>query len=273
MIKGMTGFGCAPLFSGKIRGVVEIKSVNHRFLDINYFLPIGFASIENKIREIVQKQIERGRVTISLKITSKPLEIVNFNKDAVSKYFKYSQILKKEFGFKDELALSDVIKLPGVVEAKETIINGELVWPALEKSLNSSLKDLNQMRKREGQSLAVDIADKLKKMLQQIKKIEERSNFILKEKKTKLKNEEFSAFQKSIDVNEENSRLTHYIEEFKVLLKSDIPVGKKLDFVAQEMHRETNTIGSKLQDKIVSNAVITLKSKVEKLREQSQNIE
>jgi len=129
------------------------------------------------------------------------------------------------------------------------------------------------MRKREGRSLCADVTDKLRRMLLEIKKIQRRAQEILKEKKGKLTNEEFSSFQKSNDVNEELSRLIHYIEEFKLLLKTDIAVGKKLDFIAQEMQRETNTVGSKLQDKIVSSAVIALKSKIEKIREQSQNIE
>ena len=107
----------------------------------------------------------------------------------------------------------------------------------------------------------------------QVKTIKLRAHIILKEKKTQLTIEEFNSFQKSSDINEELTRLSHYIEELRLLLKSNVSIGKKIDFVAQEMQRETNTIGSKLQDKIVSNAVIALKSKIEKIREQSQNIE
>lgn len=273
MIRGMTGFGCSQISAGKIKGVIEVKSLNHRYLDISFYLPIGFGSIENKIRQILQKNMARGRVTVSLKITNKPIEILDFNKDAVQKYLKYANILKKEFGFNDNLSLSDLIKLPGVVEAKEGVLSGELLWPAIERSLKLSLNELNTMRKREGRSLTIDVSDKLKQMLEQVKKIQARSIVILKEKKSHLNNDEFSSFQKGADVNEEISRLIHYIDEFKLLLKTDVSVGKNLDFVAQEMQRETNTIGSKLQDKFVTNAVIALKSKIEKIREQSQNIE
>lgn len=273
MIKGMTGFGCWQWSVEKIKGISEVKSLNHRYLDISFFLPMGFSSVESKIREIIQRYIERGKVTVSVKITYKPQDTPDFNKDAIKKYLKHAQALKKEFGFVERLTLADLLKLPGVVESKETQLSPEFLWPAIEKSIVRSLNELNGMRKREGRSLCADVADKLRRMLLEIKKIQARAQEILKEKKGKLTNEEFSSFQKSNDVNEELSRLTHYIAEFKLLLKTDISVGKKLDFIAQEMQRETNTVGSKLQDKIVSNAVIALKSKIEKIREQSQNIE
>ena len=129
------------------------------------------------------------------------------------------------------------------------------------------------MRRSEGRSLAADVANQLKRMTLQTKKIQKKAKFILNEKKKKLTNEEFRSLQRSSDVNEEVTRLLHYIDEIKPLLKGKISVGKKIDFIAQEMQRETNTIGSKLQDKVVSNAVIALKSKIEKIREQAQNIE
>ena len=129
------------------------------------------------------------------------------------------------------------------------------------------------MRQSEGKSLAADVSSQLKRMSMQIKKIRAKVRSILSEKKKKLTAEEFRAFQKSSDVNEEIIRLGHYIDEIFPLIRSKVPVGKKIDFIAQEMQRETNTIGAKLQDKVISSAVISLKSKIEKIREQSQNIE
>ena len=143
----------------------------------------------------------------------------------------------------------------------------------LERGLLKSLQGLVNMRKREGRALVKDVSEKLGLMMAQSKNIRRRQASIVKEQQKKMGREEFQSFQKSSDINEELSRLTHYIDELKLLLKSSVPVGKKIDFVAQEMQRETNTIGSKVQDKIVSNAVIALKSKIEKIREQSQNIE
>ncbi len=273
MIKGMTGFGSAQMVAGKIRGMIEIKSVNHRYLDLMFYLPIGFGSIEDRIRNLVEKNANRGRVTISVKITDKPQHKLSFNREAVTQYLTYARSLKKEFHLENDLTLSDLIKLPGVVESQEVLVNPEKIWPVFEKSLTRAIMSMDRMRRREGLSLAKDTGSVLKRMLKRINEIGIREKAVLKQKKKELSNEEFSNFQKGVDVNEEISRLKHYIEEFKNLLKSTVSVGKKLDFVAQEMQRETNTIGSKFQDKIVSNCVISLKSKIEKLREQAQNIE
>lgn len=273
MIKGMTGFGSAQTASGQIKAVMEIKSLNHRYFDISYYLPTGFGSIENKINQMVQKHIERGRVTVFLKLISKGVYEVSLNKDLVKKYLQYVHSLEKEFGLKNDLSLGDLIKLPGVIDAHEVSTNPDEIWPYLEKGLQKALHSVVAMRQREGKALARDISEKLKRMLQQLSKIQKRAQGLVKEKMQKLTVEEFSSFQKSSDIHEEITRLTHYIEEMKLLLNSDAAVGKKIDFIAQEMQRETNTIGSKLLDKLVSGAVIALKSKIEKIREQSQNVE
>lgn len=269
----MTGYGTAVFILGGIRGVVEIKSVNHRYNDISYYLPVGFSSLENKIRPIILKSINRGRVNVAVKLTQKPPQTISFNKNAVKKYLQYAHVLNKEFNLKNNLTLADLIRLPGVVEANELLMDPEELWPAVEKGLARSLDSLEKMRGREGYSLAADINQNLKQMSERIKNIQARTKKILSEKKKQLTEEEFLSFQKSADIGEEQARLAHYIDEVKALLKSSTPVGKKLDFVAQEMQRETNTIGSKVQDSVVSNAVITLKSKIEKIREQVQNIE
>jgi uncharacterized protein (TIGR00255 family) len=273
MIKGMTGYGQIQFSAGGTKGIIEIKSQNHRYFDVAYFLPVGFASIENRIHEILQGAISRGRVTVSLKITEKPSLEVHFNKETIRAYLKHANALKKEFSLNNSLTLADVIKLPGVIETKEVLLDVEKLWPVIDKNLKKALSGLLQMRDREGKSLSVDIAQILKRMQLQVKKIEARTKSLLAEKKKSLTPEEFSSYQRSCDINEEITRLRHYIEEFGLLLKAQVVVGKKMDFVGQEMQRETNTIGSKVQDGIVSNAVIALKSKVEKLREQAQNIE
>ena len=273
MIKGMTGFGSTQTANGQIKAVMEIKSLNHRYFDISYYLPVGFGSIENKINQLVQKHIERGRVTVFLKLTSKAVHEVSLNQALVKRYLHYAHLLVKEFGLKDDLSLADLIKLPGVIEAREASTNPDEIWPYLEKGLQKALQSVVAMRKREGKALAKDISEKLKRMLQQINKIQKRAEGIIKEKRQKLAVEEFSSFQKNSDIHEEITRLSHYIEEMRLLLNGDAAAGKKIDFIAQEMQRETNTIGSKLLDRMVSSAVIALKSKIEKIREQSQNIE
>lgn len=273
MIKGMTGFGGAQLRWKQVKLVVEVKSLNHRYFDIAFYLPGGFGSLEGKIQQLAQKHIERGRVTVSVKITQKPSQDIVLNKEVVQKYLRYARDLGREFHLENDLRLSDVVKLPGAVEMRESFLEPEAVWPALEKSLQQAFQGLDSMRQREGRSLVADINDKLKRMSRQIKKIKMRSRAVLQAKYKELTAEEFGSFQKGCDVNEEMSRLEHYIQEARELLKSAAAAGKKIDFIAQEMQRETNTIGSKLQDKIVVGAVVALKSKIEKIREQAQNIE
>lgn len=273
MIKGMTGYGTAGVNTNKIKGVVEIKTQNHRYFDTVFYLPLGFSSLENKIKNAINAKIKRGRVTFSFKITERSTQAIDLNKAAVKKYLSYAKQLKKEFSLTSELSVADLIKLPGVVEAKDTLVTPPQVATSLEKGLDTALKSLITMRAREGKSLAKDINVILQGMLRQVRIIQMRSKALLKKNKKLMNMDEFLSYQKGIDISEELTRLKHYIEEFKLLLKSTVSVGKKLDFVAQEMQRETNTIGSKVQDRTISNAVITIKSKIEKLREQAQNIE
>ena len=273
MIKGMTGFGAAQFAVGKIKGIIEIKSVNHRFLDLAFYLPVGFGVVEGKIRDMVAKDLSRGRVTISVKITEKPNQEVFFNEDMIEEYLNHAKSIQKKYHLQNNLTLADLIKMPAVLDVKEVFVEAEVMWPSIEKGLRVAIKSLSTMREREGRSLARDILNQSKRMVARLKSIEKRSREILKAKQKALKSEEFSSFQKNIDVNEEIARFNHYIEEIRDHLKSTIPVGKKIDFIAQEMQRETNTLGSKLQDELVTNAVVALKSKIEKIREQANNIE
>ncbi|MBF0485925.1 MAG: YicC family protein [Candidatus Omnitrophica bacterium] len=273
MIKGMTGFGAAQFSVGKIKGLVEVKSVNHRYLDLAFYLPIGFGSVENKIRDMVGKELSRGRVTITVKITDKPAQAVFFNEDMIEEYLRHAKSIEKKYKLMNNLTLADLVRMPGIVDVKEVFVEAAEMWPLVEKGMVQCLKSLQAMRCREGKSLSADITDKLKRMSSKLKLIEKRTHEILKQRQKELKPEEFSSFQKSIDVNEEIARFYHYIDEMSQQLKANIPVGKKMDFIAQEMQRETNTLGSKLQDELVSNAVISLKSKIEKIREQANNIE
>ncbi len=273
MIQGMTGFGSAQCLLGKTKLVVEVKSLNHRYFDIALYLPTGFGSVENRIQQLTQKYVERGRVTVSVKIIHHWSTQVVVNKDIIRKYLQHGHDLAKEFHLENDLKLSDIVQLPGAIETKEAFLEVEQAWPILERCLRRSLEGLHHMRRREGRSLARDVADKLKGMDGRIRQIITRARTILKERQKELSVEEFQSFQKCCDISEETSRLTHYISEAKGLLRGTTPVGKKIDFIAQEMQRETNTIGSKLQDKIVIQAMVALKSKIEKIREQAQNIE
>jgi len=273
MITGMTGFGAGEITFGKIKGIVEVKTVNHRYLDVAFYLPVGFSSLEDKIQKIIGSQIKRGRITVSVKITDKPQTSILLNQDAVKRYLDFAKALGEKHRIKNDITVADIMRLPGVVESKEVFVQAGDLWPTLEKSLQKAVAGVVNMRRREGKALSVDINGQLKRMLLQISLIKKRIAALLKDSKAKMTQDEFSSYQKSNDINEELSRLAHYIDEAKALLKQAEASGKKLDFIAQEMQRETNTIGSKVQDKEVAAAVIAIKSKVEKIREQSNNIE
>jgi uncharacterized protein (TIGR00255 family) len=273
MITGMTGFGSCEITFEKIKGVVEIKTVNHRYLDVAFYLPVGFSSVEDKIQKIIAGQMKRGRVTVSVKITDKPHTNILLNQEAVKRYLDFAVALGKKHRIKNDITVADIMRLPGVVDSKEVFVQAGDLWPALEKALHKAVAGLVAMRRREGMALSADIKGQLNRMLLQISLIKRRISVLLKESKSKMTSEEFSSYQKSNDIHEELARLAHYIDEAKMLLKQDGGSGKKLDFIAQEMQRETNTIGSKVQDKVVAAAVIAIKSKVEKIREQSNNVE
>ncbi len=273
MITGMTGFGAGEISYGKIKGVVEIKTVNHRYLDVAFYLPVGFSSLEDKIQKIIANRVKRGRVTVSVKITERQQTNISLNQEAVKRYLDFAKALSHKHHLKNDITVADIMRLPGVVEAKEVFAQASELWPTLSKSLQKAVGGVVAMRRREGKALSADINGQLKLMLLQISLIKNRTAALLKETKGKMSSEEFSSYQKSNDVHEELARLSHYIEEARMLLKQTEGSGKKLDFIAQEMQRETNTIGSKVQDKVVAAAVIASKSKVEKIREQSNNVE
>ena len=136
MIRGMTGYGSATVKKNNIKGVIEIKSLNHRYFDINFYMPIGFAAAENKIKNIITRHVQRGRVTLSFKITEKPTPKIVFHRESVNKYLHYAKILKKETALQNNLTLADLIKMPGVVEAQDVFISPQQIGWALDKGIN-----------------------------------------------------------------------------------------------------------------------------------------
>ena len=224
MIRGMTGFGAATISFGRFKAVVEIKSQNHRYLDIVYYLPVGFSSYEDGIRQTISKFMDRGRITVVFKVTEKPQQELNFNRDVVREYLKHAKELAKEFGLKDHLSLADLIRLPGVFEVKEARLETTDFWPTFEKGLRKAIDGLMRMRAREGVSLTRDFKGILNRMKLQLKKIESRTKDILREKKKELSTEEFLSLQKGNNVSEEITRLAHYIDEFKLHLQEEVGV-------------------------------------------------
>ena len=237
MTIGMTGFGSCDINAAGIKGMVEIKTVNHRYLDVAFYLPSGFTAFEERINKLIAKNIKRGRVTVSIKITEKPGVAITLNDAAVKRYRDFGKSLAKRFGIKDDLTVADIMRLPGVVEAKEVFVDAAALWPGAEKGLTKAIVSVVGMRRREGKALEADIVGQLMRMNRRIGQIKSRSGALLRAKKQTLSNEEFAAYQKSNDINEEISRLGHHIEEARALLKHGGDVGKKLDFISQEMPR------------------------------------
>ena len=275
MIKSMTGFGSSEievLGFGKIS--IELRSTNHKFLETILHLPDGSLSLEERIKKAIELKIKRGRVTCGINLSGKQVGDAFINKALLKKYIERINSIKKEFQLKDNLALSTLINLPGVLTLEEKRVSPESLWPKLKTALNIAVNNLAQARIKEGIALQGYLkkqADELKERLLGIKEI------LKKSLKNRLKafatDEERAVFLKDTDTTEEIDRLGFHINNFKSKIITSGSIGKELDFIAQEMQREANTLAAKTFDVAVSAQVLKIKSLIEKIREQAQNIE
>ncbi|MDD4957377.1 MAG: YicC family protein [Candidatus Omnitrophica bacterium] len=294
MIRSMTGFGKAVEDSpyGKID--VEIKTLNHKGLSITCNPVSGFFFLEEKVQKVFEGKIYRGKVFVKISrestSKSKPLQSITVNENTAKEYLNKIRKAQKALGVGGELEIRDVLALPGVVEAASTK-KEEKLWPYIEKALDKAIVHVVNYRKKEGQHLAVDFTGRLSsiekslklikkyekqcasdyrgKLLKSIKKISGEAEF----EKEKLENE-VAAFAKNCDIAEEITRLNAHLKEYRQALKVvGTDAGKKLDFIAQEMQREANTIGAKSSDFRIATMVIDVKSEVERIREQIRNVE
>ncbi|MFA5146506.1 MAG: YicC/YloC family endoribonuclease [Candidatus Omnitrophota bacterium] len=292
MIRSMTGFGRgdARVKNGQI--TIEIKTVNHKFFDATLKLPNNISTFEDKIKEVMQKSVARGKIYINL-IYDGALakeERISINKSIVKNYYDELKRLKKHLGLKDDITIKDLAALPGVInyEVREKGL-GEL-WPKIKKALDKAIARLTADREKEGRSIYNDLnarAGKIEKMLTVIKSRahtgldEYRKRFAERVKditggrdidRGRLEME-VAIFAKNSDISEEITRLKSHLVNFKKTISGSGDVGKKLDFIAQELHREINTIGSKAGDFKISKNVIEIKGEIEKIREQAKNVE
>ncbi len=292
MLKSMTGFG---RWKGRFPGgaaTIEVKTVNHKFFEMTAKLPNSIATLEDKIKDIVQKKIKRGKVNLNLVyegVIAKD-EKVALNEDLAKGYYNALLKLKKKLGLKGDVVVDDLILFPGVL-AREAAEEGILkLWPKLKVVLEKSLGELVDDRLREGRALHQDLyrrARRINKMLAVISKRAElsvgeyRKKFAEKVKELSGGQEidagrlamEVAIFAKNCDISEEITRLRNHMDNFLATISQNDEVGKKLDFIAQELHREINTIGAKASDFRISKHVIEIKSEIEKIREQVKNIE
>jgi len=271
----MTGFGNKQ---GNIDSFgklsVELRSANHKFLDIVLHLPEGFTSLEEKVKKAIESKVKRGRVTCVISMFRQESSSVQINENLLAKYVSSLNKLKRKFCLKGDFGLETLIHLPGVLSLVETGIPRERVSPRVERLLSEALEDMVKMRKKEGRALEVYLKRDARKLSDNLAAIELRAKEVAKKKCLMLQTDEERAnFLKECDIAEELDRLNFHVRNFTDNLSKPGPVGKEMDFIAQEMQREANTIGAKCLDSLISGRVVQLKSQIEKLREQIQNVE
>lgn len=292
MIKSMTGFGRYEYADASRKITVEVKSVNHRYLDVNIKMPKKLNFFESAIRTLLKEYIERGKVDIY--ITYEDFTENNFslqyNKALAGEYLKYLNQMSEEFGLENDIRVSTLSRYPEVFVMEEQPVDEDELWSSLEKALRGAFEPFVESRVREGENLKKDLCEKLDNMVSYVDFIEERSPQIIAEYRARLEEklrelladnqlddsriaQEVTIFADKVCVDEETVRLKSHILSVKDSLNAGGSVGRKLDFLAQEMNREANTILSKSNDLKISDTGISLKTDIEKVREQIQNIE
>lgn len=275
MVNSMTGFGRSQAqikLLGKVS--VELKSSNHKFLDVVVHLPPGLLSLEENIKKEVESKIRRGRVTCVVSAEGTKAPAVFISRDLVRNYVSEIKKIKQEFRIKDELSINTLMHLPGVVCAREAAVSDFRLWPGLKKIVGQACRDLITMRQKEGRALYVHLKKRALALGRDLAAIRQGFTAAINRKLEQFNTEEErSSFLKESDITEEIERLEFHANNFVRTLSRNDAVGKELDFITQEMQREANTMGAKSCDTSISSIVIQIKSKIEKLREQLQNIE
>ncbi|MFA5177908.1 MAG: YicC/YloC family endoribonuclease [Candidatus Omnitrophota bacterium] len=275
MIQSMTGFGSyETIIPGLGRVSVELRSTNHKFLEIVLHLPEGSLSIEERIKKAVEAKVKRGRVTCALTMKGARGGDVFINKPLLKNYLHKINAVKKELKIKEGLDLNTLILLPGVLTLEEEKASPENIWPKLKNALNMAVANLARTRSKEGKALQGYLKKQAEELKDELAGIRLRLKVALQERlKGFATDEERANFLKDTDTTEEADRLAFHIRNFKNRLIKGGVIGKELDFIAQEMQREANTMAAKTFDVSVSAKVLKMKSLVEKIREQAQNIE
>lgn len=275
MINSMTGFGSKEVELkpfGKI--CVELRSINHKFLETVFHLPEGFLSLEDKLKKQIEVKIKRGRVTCAINISGERTPGVFINKPLLQDYIHILKNIKEQFQVQDELSINTLAGLPAVLSLEENRIPAANIWPHLKVAINHALDNLVKMRQKEGRALYGYLKKRAEALKRNVGFIKSRFKQAAKEKLKGMKtDEERSSFLKDRDISEEVERLAFHIRNFQNKLSKNGPIGKELDFIAQEMQREANTIAAKSFDMAISARVVQTKSQIEKIREQVQNIE
>lgn len=292
MIKSMTGFGRAEYADSNRKFTVEIKSVNHRYLDMAIKMPKKLNFFEAAIRNELKNSIQRGKVDVFITYEDYTENNVGikYNKDVAEEYLKYLKQMSEEFELDLDVRVSTLSRYPEVFSMEEIDVDEEEIWAGLKAAIQGAADKFVDARIKEGENLKNDLIKKLDDMLTHVAYIKERAPEIIAEYKKGLEEKvkellgdvkvdearlltEVTIFADKVCIDEEIVRLTSHIETTKKALLEGGSIGRKLDFIAQEMNREANTILSKANDLATSNHAIELKTEIEKVREQIQNIE
>ena len=294
MIKSMTGFGRCEIADEKRKFTVELKSVNHRYLDVNMKMPKKLNFFESAIRSLLKKYIERGKVDlyISYEDYTEDNYALKYNEGLAGEYLKYLNAMAETFHLENDVRVSTLSRYPDVFVMEEQEMDEEELWNGLQKAICGACEQFVETRIREGENLKKDLCEKLDDLLAGVDFIEERSPQTVAEYEQRLMERikqtlaenvvkvdeqrvltEVAVFADKVAVAEETVRLRSHFDQLSKFLEYDEPVGRKIDFIIQEMNRESNTIGSKVQDAILAHKVVDIKSEIEKIREQVQNIE
>lgn len=292
MIKSMTGFGRGHKVLNGRDITVEIRSVNHRYYEFSSRLPRSLNYVEERLKSLLQGRISRGKVEVSVLLNNVEAadEKITINRDVVREYIEALRSVKEEFGLTDDLALSNVLRIPDAFTVVKTETDEEQLWEDIKSTAEEALEHFISMRENEGVRMKQDVLSRLAKIEEWVGVVETRSPQVVEDYRKRLYDKmcevlsssnidenrillEAGIFSEKTAVDEETVRLRSHIAQFRSMLESGEPVGRKLDFLVQEMNRETNTIGSKVQDIEVTRIVVDQKSEIEKIREQIQNIE
>lgn len=293
LIKSMTSFGRAQGEEGKEHLFsIEMKSVNNRYLDLNIRMPKFIISLEEEIRKIINTRLNRGKVDVFINYKSyeKASAMPKLNLEVAKGYYNCLNELQKEFNIENDITVSKLANFPEVLTLEAEEENLDEVLKEIKPLIETSLDNMVEMRIREGEKLKEDILVKLNVIEEKVKEIESLADDLPKVYKKKLEDRiseltkdlkideeriavEVAIFADKAAVDEEVTRLKSHLEQMRKTLNLNEPVGRKLDFIVQEMNRESNTIGSKANDINITNIVIDIKNLIEKIREQVQNIE
>lgn len=292
MLRSMTGYGRSQKILNGRDILVEIRSVNHRYYEYSSRIPRSYSYIDEKLKALLKSGISRGKVEASVTINN--IEgrdiVIGINKSAAEGYIAALRSVSDELGLKDDLKLSNLIKLPDIFTVQKAPDNEEQLWEDVSLVASEALEAFISMRCSEGERLKADVLEKAANIEKSICEVERLSPVTVENYRNKLRSKleeilesrdideqriltEAAVFAEKIAVDEETVRLRSHIAQLRTMLDSAEAVGRKLDFLVQEMNREVNTIGSKAQDLNVARVVVDMKADIEKIREQIQNIE